>query len=507
MSTIDPSGARAAVLARLWGAAAREPLPAIAHRSTTGPTLTITTHDGHTLTGPRIAAALFADPRHLAVTVNDSPITDPGVIATLLAAPHPHAARLGQEVTDSATGLGHARAAATGHPAAAELWTTARNHHPDASVYFEQLVTDGHPVHPLCRLRGGLDPIAHAPEHHPRVPLQLAPLDHAHQTGDWPWHDATGRPVLPIHPHQLHQRGHHPQAPTTGSLEAAPLMSLRTLAPYSHPHLHIKTALDVQLTSARRRVSAAAAHNGPLLSAAITEPGLVVQRELAALAADADGRPSPHLAAIIRQSPAAVLPDGHIAVPLAALAQPDPATRRPLIATVIDSTALPPAEWWRSLVAVVLPPLLRLAQRGIGLEAHGQNTLLALHNGTPTAVVYRDFGGVRVLDTTLPGLGIDHLHGDLTTGDPAVVHTKLIASAYSVTLGQLINAMAIAYDTPPDAWWAAVATTTAQHTARDLREALFAETWPLKATTAMRLSSDPTTDQWTPVPNPIAGQG
>lgn len=501
MSTIDPNRARATILARLWGAAAREPLPAINHRTTTDTTLTITTHNGHTLTGPRTATALFADPPHLTITVNDSPITHPGIIATLLAGDHPHAARLGQEITDSTTGLHHARTAATPHPDPTHLWTTARQHHPDPSVYFEQLVIDGHPVHPLCRLRGRLDPHAHTPEHHPRVPLRLAPLDHAHTTGDWPWHDATGRPVLPIHPHQLRQHRHHP---TTGSLEAAPLMSLRTLAPYAHPHLHIKTALDEQLTSAKRRVSPAATHNGPLLSNTIREPGLVIQRELAALAADDNGHPSPHLAAIIRQSPTAALGNDHIAIPLAALAQPDPTTGQPLITTVITASHHDPHTWWHHFTNTLLPPLLRLAARGIGLEAHGQNTLIALHDGHPTTVVYRDLGGIRILHTALPDLGIDTLAGDLETTDPETVHTKLIAAAYSVTLNQLVHALAA--DDDPTPWWNTVAHTTRRHT-RDhprLHTALFADTWPIKATTAMRLSDNPTGDIWTHIPNPIA---
>ncbi|ADD43390.1 IucA/IucC family protein [Stackebrandtia nassauensis] len=555
MPTVDTARARAAILARLWGAAAREALPGVKARDATDATLTITTHSGHTLTGPRAAAELFADPGPgLAITVAPPPgtsaahanpdaglepagghppltdgargrepadttslaarqnqaadhaarpLTDPAELAALLAEGSAHAERLAREIAESVAGLAAARAAATPHPDAAKLWDTARDHHPDPSVYFEQLVVDGHPVHPLCRARDGVDAARFAPEHHPTVALAMTPIAPARVTGDWPWHDDQHRPLLPVHPLQAHR--HRPPNPAARTLDASPLMSLRTLAPAAHPGIHIKTALDVQMTSARRRVSPASVHNGPPLSRAVAALGeVLVQRETGAAALVVDGHASQHLAAIVRQSPAAVIPDGHIAIPLAALAEPDPATTRPLIATVIHASGLDPHTWWQRFADTLLPPLLRLATIGIGLEAHGQNTLLSVHNGQPSAVVYRDFGGVRVRESTLPALGLDDLAGDLGTTDPDVVHTKLIAAAYSVTLNQLVDALTRAH---PGTWWRAIAATTAAHTRDDpaLREALFAATWPIKATTAMRLSDDPTDDQWTHIPNPIAG--
>lgn len=502
MPTTDTNGARAAILARLWGAADREPLPGIKTRHHDTHTLTITTTARHVLSGPRHATAPFADPHHLAITVDDTPITDPATIATLLAGDHPHTARLAREINDSVTGLAAARTAATPHPTPEHLWTTAGDHHPDPSVYFEQIVTDGHPLHPLCRARDGIDATRYAPEHHPRVELHLVPLDTFHRHGTWPWHDDHNRPLLPVHPLQAHR---HPPGPATGTLNTTPLMSLRTLATQDHPHLHVKTALDIQLTSARRQVSPASIHNGPRLSRAIAGLGdIIVQRETGALAADTNGHPDRHLAAIVRQSPAAVLPPGHIAIPLAALAQPDPHTGHPLIDTVIATTGHDRHTWWHHCTDTLLPPLLRLAARGIGLEAHGQNTLLAVHDGHPTTAVYRDFGGVRVLSTTRARLGLQPLAGDLETTDPHTIHTKLIAAAYSVALAQLVHALA-AHDDPAP-WWNTVAHTTRRHT-RDhpeLRAALFADTWPIKATTAMRLSDDPTRDQWAHIPNPIA---
>ncbi|MGH8877547.1 MAG: IucA/IucC family protein, partial [Stackebrandtia sp.] len=294
MSIDDPSGARAAILARLLGAAYREPLPGIRTRDTDGETLTITTRGGRTMRAPLAATALFAEPAaDLSVNINGAITREPTEVVALLADGSPHAHRLGTEIGHSVTGLRAARSAARAHPAPAELWRTARNHHPDPSVYFEQLVIDGHPVHPLCRTRIGLDSAEFAPEHHPEVELAMIPIATARVTGVWPWYDRNDHPLLPVHPLQLSL--HPPPRAAAGTLTAAPLMALRSLAPTAQPHLHVKTSLDVQLTSARRRVSAAAAHNGPALSHAIARAtDLHIQRELGSCSWLADGRPSPH---------------------------------------------------------------------------------------------------------------------------------------------------------------------------------------------------------------------
>ncbi|MGH8876590.1 MAG: IucA/IucC family C-terminal-domain containing protein, partial [Stackebrandtia sp.] len=202
-----------------------------------------------------------------------------------------------------------------------------------------------------------------------------------------------------------------------------------------------------------------------------------------------------------------LLPGDHIAIPLAALASGDPQTHRPLVADVIEASGLDAKAWWRACLRALVPPLVSLAGRGIGLEAHGQNTLLVVADGRPTGAVYRDFGGVRLHHDALAALGIDTVEGDIATDDHETVHTKLIAAGFSVALAQLVDALTRAYPGRSADWWRAVADTAAAASADhpELRSRLFAATWPIKATTAMRLSDDPTADQWATVPNPIGG--
>ncbi|MFD0559363.1 IucA/IucC family protein [Stackebrandtia endophytica] len=364
----------------------------------------------------------------------------------------------------------------------------------------------------MNRTRGGLTPQqvrAYAPEHHPRLAMVLArPHDPTRQDGTWPWRDDDGTALLPMHPHQADRLAAH--IDIIGTRSAAPLMSLRTLAPAATRRHHVKTAVDLQMTSAIRRVSPAALHNGPHLSritAALTpRTGMAVHVETATMTVlDSTGQPRPDLSAILRTLPHT----DAIPIPLAALAEPDPATGTPLIATVIATTTLTPPQWWNRCVPLLLTGPLTLAGLGISLEAHGQNTLIELDHGHPHRLVYRDFGGVRVDPDRLAANGIHcpPLHGDIPQPHPHTRHTTLLAALYATVLRQLVHTLTHHYQTPADDWWRPVAEHSHRlsHTDPHLHDMIFADTWPLKATTAMRLSPDPLTNQWIRLPNPIAG--
>ena len=53
------------------------------------------------------------------------------------------------------------------------------------------------------------------------------------------------------------------------------------------------------------------------------------------------------------------------------------------------------------------------------------------------------------------------------------------------------------------AWDVVAGTVRDTVTDTDDRKACFADTWPLKATTAMRLADDPLQDLWCQIPNPL----
>jgi siderophore synthetase component len=190
-------------------------------------------------------------------------------------------------------------------------------------------------------------------------------------------------------------------------------------------------------------------------------------------------------------------------MPLAALAAPSPASGRPLLAEAVDAGYQGDALGFAGdLARLLLPPLLRLLHLGVALEAHGQNTLVGLRDGRPVRVYYRDFGGVRLSPARLAAAGVatPKLHGDLATDDPGELRTKLFAAVVATVLAELAATLERGYGTDPDAVWRLVAA------AGPDADALFGPDLPVKAMTAMRLSDQPLTDVWTPLPNPLAGR-
>ncbi|WP_412735062.1 IucA/IucC family protein [Krasilnikovia sp. MM14-A1259] len=493
--------ARAAVLARLLGALDREHLPGV--RPAPGPAghLHRLLDDGRLLRAPAAAAAAFADAAPgLTVHVGDDAHTDPGNLLRALRLPG--AGPLAAELDDSVANLALARADTPApHGGTGALKAAAGD--PGGLGRLEQAVTDGHPLHPCCRTRTGLTTaqvLAYAPEHRPVIRLRRlrVPPDRWH--GDAP-------PVLYAHPWQAERlRAEHPWLADDGETgPARPLMSLRTVAPLDGGD-HLKTAVDVQMTSAVRTVSPAAVHNGPLLSTLLTELTrdlpLTVLAETAAGAVLVDGAPDRRLAYLRRRAPH--LRPGETVLPLAALAAASPADGQPLLSEAVRDHGADPYAWLTALAAVLVAPLLTVLDRGVALEAHGQNTLVVLRAGHPIRLVYRDLGGVRVSARRLhtAGVGCPPLHGDLPSDDPGVLRTKLFA-ALGTVLGELVAVLARHHDAEPARLWAGLAAAVRAAGTPDAARLLH-DPLPVKATTAMRLAADPLDDQWAYLPNPLA---
>jgi siderophore synthetase component len=380
----------------------------------------------------------------------------------------------------------------------------------DPLAFLEQSIVDGHPIHPGCRTRLGLsaaDVLAYAPEHHPVVELVEVDVPPDRWLG-------TGPPRLLMHPWQFAFLGlrdtglrdtglRDTDLRDTGRRVAArPLMSLRTLALVDDPAEHVKTALDVQMTSAVRIVSPAAVHNGPLLSAFLSTvrvPGLDYLAEYGGGAVLVNGEPSRSLAMLRRRVPR--LGPDELALPLAALAAASRVDGRPLLAECVG--AGDPLEFLRRLVSVLMPPLLRLLGLGVALEAHGQNLLLVVRDGQPVRLLYRDLGGVRISPARLAqhGLEAPPLRGDLVSDDPHELRTKLFAAVASTVLGEVVARLDA---DPADAW---PVVRQALESTVDVSDpdvgSLLHDPWPVKAMTAMRLAADPLTDRWVSQPNPL----
>lgn len=464
-------------------------------------------------------------------------------------------------------------------------------------VGFEQLIVDGHPLHPAAKSRLGMsaaDALRYAPESGAAFPLPLVAVAReaasgadgqgSAEPGDrnaglaaaeavlskaFPAAVAAARAeladagrdpdryiLLPVHPHQ---RDHalpklHGDALSAGlvvplavTLPARALLSTRTLAvrePGSPAGLHIKTALEVQITSAVRGVSFQAVHNSPRLSLllekiAAEEPGMrsfTVCRELAGVClvpteqagADRSARRR-SLGAVLREDPETLLAPGEVALPVAALLARSPLTGQTVIHDVVTelaggnmSRADAGKTWLRRYLELIVPPVLTLLTRyGIALEAHPQNTLLALRGGLPNRVLVRDLGSIRVLSSRLARRGhtVTLTPGSaLHASDVGTLRSKLYFALFGHQLGELVPALAKAGSCPEQALWPLVRDVCQQAFIRLMVQAphadeaadacadalaLLEDPWPFKALLRMRLTGQVTEQPHVTGPNPL----
>ncbi|TCJ13064.1 hypothetical protein E0L93_15280 [Rubrobacter taiwanensis] len=335
-------------------------------------------------------------------------------------------------------------------------------------AFFEQLVSEGHPLHPCAKLKAGLaaaEAVRYSPEWGVVVDLALAAVredvcrevscDGSLREILLGEHPGAGRAFeaalrergldparyvpIPLHPWQLENtlprlysgaqaRGEVVPVPEA-RIPARPLMSFRSLAPAGGGH-HVKTAVDLRLTNAVRTVSRGSVENAAELTRVLREvrrregfgERFAVLEERAGAYYDPpaetnEDRPllAKNLAAILREDPWSRLRSGELAMPAAALLAESPAGG-PVLAEVVEEFAHTMGlrcieeaaeRFFRRYCAVALPGFLTLMSRyGIGLEGHLQNCLPVFREGVPVRMLVRDFGGVRVLRGRLRARGL-----------------------------------------------------------------------------------------------------
>lgn len=598
--------ARAVALGKLWVALSRERIEGLIPLASNG-RARILLPDGTQLSAPPAIAAAFAEhSAGLAVTRHgthpqliDHPVA---LLRAVLVARSTGvetdrwlhlSAELGQSVANHALALvgeswRREQLTRDGIPEENVLRWAARRTVTNSAfsplVVFEQAVVDGHPLHPCARVRGGMttqELFSYAPEWAEEVALRIVAIvrsSFAQYSSTRPtltselrqWHpeaaDAAGAhllgarrdpadyELLPVHPWQLRRilpdryadalaRGRLIAIPGA-QIRARPLLSLRTLAPAANRRAaHIKTSVDIRLTTATRVISPATAHNGPIMSRLLAEIGrrersfggrLVILSELAsgsyrpAPGESVDGAAS--LAATIRESPECHTSAGEVALPVAALAARSPLNGRPLLADVLDELASTQGCLRSAAVGQFLtrycdclfPALFALLSRwGIALEPHGQNVVVVLRDGLPSRVLYRDFGSIRVSPIRLArsGVRLPALIGALPTDDEDELRAALFFPLLDTNLGQVVAALARAGEIDASRLWQLVAQrcrsaytaltadpAIAAAASRD-EAAMFGPTLPAKSLLRVQLSANPHASQWVAVPNPLAVAG
>jgi siderophore synthetase component len=411
----------------------------------------------------------------------------------------------------------------------------------DQLVFFDRLTTEGHNLHPCGRTRLGWgvpDLLAHDLES-PRTEVGFVAVRAPAHLGDdvgellragYPWLPAAppGYRLQPVHAWQLATvlpRRYRDLLssgvlrPVDGVLSGAPTTALRTVVLEADAHgvrRHLKLSLDIQVTSTRRTISVASTRNGPVLSALLTrltagEPRVLLLPELAGAAVTSSNGPSRDLSAIVRGGLTGRLHPGEVAIPGSALIATAPVTGGTVLDELLARYPGTPLGFLTDYANLLLPPLLRLARVGVGLEAHLQNSIPIFQDGVPRRIAFRDFAGLRlhlprVRQHADPGLRL-WPGSVIGTEDLDTMRAKLAYTALQAHLGELVVALVDGYQVDErDAWHAVRG--VLDEAARDPATVdpsdhafLTARLMPHKALVRMRLSNDG--DLYLPVHNPL----
>lgn len=371
----------------------------------------------------------------------------------------------------------------------------------DPYLRSEQSLLTGHTHHPAPKARGGgptANWLPYAPEAYARFPLTLLGLreDTVVEEGDISALDRLGTAppgyrLLPAHPWQLELTA-RTLAPAfadgrllrlgTTPFPTWPTAAIRTVYAPARD-LFLKFSLDVRITNDIRRLwrhdllklrrtdtavrEAFAAFDGP--AAWLSDRG----HRTADFAFE-------ELAVVVRDGLRDHLLPG--ATPHLAAALAEEYDGNPLAATAT------PATWWEAYLAQAVPPALTaFARHGVVLEAHLQNTLIAVDtDGTPVQALYRDAEGVKLLPEVPRAAGWERL-------------------VYCLIVNHLTEiAAALAEHHPGLDPWPAVRRELARHPLPETPALLTAPTLPAKTNLLLRWTdADGAAARYRPIPNPL----
>jgi siderophore synthetase component len=155
------------------------------------------------------------------------------------------------------------------------------------------------------------------------------------------------------------------------------------------------------------------------------------------------------------------------------------------------SAAADPGAWWEAYLRAVVPPALTaFADHGVVLEAHLQNTLVAVDaDGTPVQALYRDAEGVKLL----------------TDVDRAAGWERLV---YCLVVNHLVEVAGVLGERHPalDPWPAVRAELARRSDLPEVAELLSSPTLPGKTNLLLRWTgADGADARYLPLPNPLAG--
>ncbi|EIJ78045.1 IucA/IucC family protein [Bacillus methanolicus PB1] len=462
----------------------------------------------------------------------------------------------------------------------------------DSSLFFEQLCIEGHNLHPGTKTKIGMEPedvFRYAPEFDGVTDIQFVGIrkDYAewgvieenekdanavlfNEYPDLPKAaeqefteyglDMNDYVFVPVHSWQLEKAildiyqqeiKEKIVAPIRGIVvPCGATSSFRTVVPLKNeetPKYAIKVAVNSQMTSTVRSISANTTNNAAVFSRLIRS---VMQREQNLLETfvpiyecagfnfkvketeeskdHAHKLKSRNLSAVLRENVETFIAMDEVAVVCSSLFAESPISEKSVLKELIEryaeerkETSLHKAafQFLSDYLSIALPGFLTLMVKyGIGLEGHLQNSVMVFKEGLPVQMLFRDWGGARIYQARLQQHLIDaqFYPGSITMTDQlAEMHNKVFYSVFQNHCGELILQVCKQFGLEEEELWKEVhricdnvfkqleSLPPYSKNARIDKEALYQAKVNHKALTKMRLAPEGKDYFYAIVPNPL----
>ncbi|MGP4076268.1 IucA/IucC family protein [Halobacillus sp. K22] len=364
------------------------------------------------------------------------------------------------------------------------------------SLFFEQLVVEGHHLHPGAKTKLGLsfkDVFQYSGEFHQSFGVRFAAIrrDYLRTTLEkgniikefFPekWHDAAKElkrrgyiaddfDVLPVHPWQfehavpfIYEEEIHREVIILledTKLSAQATSSFRTVAPLENEAPVMKLAVNSQMTSTVRSISTQTAMNSTVFSSMIEKimdqeshlSGFVPLHELSGAAFKSEDQlKSRNLTMLVRENIDAKLEKDEAAIAGMALYAESPVTETTVLKELAEQIRVEEsltesqaaADFFNDYIQTVIPAYVTLMVKyGVALEGHLQNSIPVFKKGRLTRFFFRDWGGSRIYKERIQkqDLNPSFAPGSVSvTSKLSEVHNKLYYTVFQNHLGEMIR--------------------------------------------------------------------